>query len=291
MPISQYIARAVFVGLFSSASAPAFSQAPSPQVQDQKSLAELRARFSAEAETTELSKALLAQAAASNPKSFEWLVQRGADCDFQTASGVNAVMIAASKLPFPPDLKEEERMAKELPGARSVPRTWEDLRAKAAELTLEVALSCTKRLNAKDAAGFAAIHRAAARQRFDAAIRLVAMGADINLPDGNGDTAVMAADLNALPLLVKQGANINAADVRGQTVLHKAFRDLAGPTLLRFVSVAVELGAKDSQDKSGKFASQMDGNLHLDFRSGAQESYWVTAHLDQARKLVRATRP
>lgn len=265
------------------------AQVPSPQERDQASLVELESRFSVEATATELSKALASQALDRNPKSFQWLVQRGADCDFQSESGVNALMVAAAKLSVPPDLEEEERISKEFPGAKTVPWKWDEQLSQASELVFDTALSCTKQLNAKDANGFAAIHYAASRKRFDAVVRLAQKGADINAPDGNGATATMSADTTELSLLVKHGANINAADARGQTVLHRAFRLPAGPKLVRYVSVAIGLGARDSQDLRGKFASQMDGNLPFDPSPGGFSR--AIEQLDQARKLIRATRP
>lgn len=265
------------------------AQVLSPQERDEHALVELKARFSGEATATELGNALISQAVSGNPKSFQWLIKRGAECDFHREDGANALMISAAKLPVPPDLEEEARFAKEFPGAKTVPWKWEEQHYQAVERTFEAALSCTKDIDAKDGKGSAVVHYAAFRRRFDAVIRLALKGANVNAPDGNGDVVIMSAATADLASLVKCGANINAVDQRGRTVLHRAFGMPVGPKLVRYVITAIGLGARDSQDSRGEFASEMDGDLPL--VTSPEGFARAIEQLDQTRKLIRATRP
>lgn len=79
------------------------------------------------------------------------------------------------------------------------------------------------------------------------------------------------------------------AAARGQTILHHAFRIPAGPKLLHYLNTAIGLGAKDSRDLRGKFASQMYGDIFSMLLPNGNPN--AIEHLDQARKLVKATRP
>jgi hypothetical protein len=260
----------------------------SPVDRDIASERELKARFIESATPNSLGEALLSRASRQNPKSFAWLLERGANCDHQNESGVTVLMMATYKLTELRDASSDATITKNFPGAVEVPWRWQSQIDSAEAQIFDLALACTSLLNVKNKDDMGAIHYAAQRQRFDAVLTMVRKGADVNLPGPGGETVIMSAPLKVFPDLVKIGANVNAVDSSGGTLLHHAFRIYTDTELLNFVKAATVLGARDTQDKIGKYASELDVKLPLAMFLGHSPQFFE--HITQAREVVRATR-
>jgi ankyrin repeat protein len=73
---------------------------------------------------------------------------------------------------------------------------------------------------------------------------LIASGADVNIPDNDGETAIMRAmvsdeNLDVLKDLIAHGADLNARDKMGATVLSYASSDPPKPRLLEVLKAAM----------------------------------------------------
>lgn len=255
-----------------------------PAAVEQRQLQELQARFATQATAPDLQHALMEQAYYGRPKSFTWLVQRGADCNLRGENGANVLMLAADGIARPMQSQLDG-----ISGAEEVPWKDEEHFRRAADQTFDLALACSGDVNATDHDGRSAIQFAAKNKRWDAVAKLVAKGANINRPDRNGATILLKASAADWPLLVKHGANINAADIRGSTVLHQAFHHSTSKALFEHVNAATALGARDSRDKQGKFASEMDA-LAFPFFFEPGDYSLKLVRLDEARALIRKTR-
>lgn len=279
-----------FLAVFPSDAA---AEVLSPGKRDEAALAELQATFSADGPGGGLDASLLRQVYLGHPASVAWLIRNGADCDAATERGVSALMLAAARLPLPPD--NDARREAELEGLEVIPWAHEGEVNAAAERVFDRLLDCADALDAKDTNGFAAVHYAAGRKRFDAVVRLVERGANINATDGNGATVLMAADHATLAMLIQHGADIHAKDAQGRTILHRAFRSLAPSALLHYVATAIQLGAVDIRDGQGRFASESDVSFPFSTPVAsalASDALRAERHqVDQARALIRSTRP
>jgi len=263
------------------------ASAASPFDSDEENLKKLSSQYTAQTSKAELTEALFLTAIAHHPLSFSWLVEQGADCDALNSRGATALIAATASLPKGKDVAEDEHIARELPGAEIIPWTGQEKIDQASAAVFRMAIACTKNLNAQIKGGFGAIHYAAERKRIDAVIQLVKAGANMNLSDNLGRTILMDANVRDLPILVKHGADINAKDLYGRTILHRAFDILPLQKLKNFVSVALSLGAKDSANSEGKFASEL-GSPMLGLGKASFES--ELAQLNALRKAVRETR-
>lgn len=96
-----------------------------------------------------------------------------------------------------------------------------------------------------------ALHLAAQRRRLNVLWVLLENGADVNAPDGYGDTVLLYAVNNKLPemiqMVLEHGADANARDRLGKTALHRLVEagDLeAFETLMRY---GADVNARDSE--------------------------------------------
>lgn len=264
------------------------ASATSPLDTDEENLKKLSAHYTAQTSKAELTDALDLAAVKHYPLSFSWLVQQGADCDALSSRGATALIAAAASLPRGKDVAEDERIAREFPGAEIVPWKGQEKIDQASAAVFRMAIECSKNLNTQIKGEFGAIHYAAQRKRMDAVIQLVKAGANINLGQNLGNTILMDADVRDLPLLVKHGADINAKDVKGRTILHQAFANMMPLKKLRnYVSIALSLGAKDSADANGNFASELGGPM-LGLSNETIES--ELSQLDALRKALKDSR-
>jgi ankyrin repeat protein len=254
---------------------------------DEENLKKLSVQYTSQTSKAELTEALFLAAIEHHPLSFSWLVQQGADCDALNSRGATALIAATASLPKGKDVAEDERIAREFPGAEIVPWKGQEKIDQASAAVFRMAIECSKNLNTQIKGGFGAIHYAAQRKRLDAIIQLVKAGANINLGQNLGRTILMDADVRDLPILVKHGADINAKDLDGSTILHQAFDILSLRKLKNFVSIALSLGAKDSPDSRGKFASELGSPI---LGLGKESFDSDLAQLAALRKAVKETR-
>ena len=106
------------------------------------------------------------------------------------------------------------------------------------------------------------------KNRLEIGRMLISRGADVNAPDGLGQTPVHRAvvrydpDPNAtiLKYLIAQGADVSAADDLGQTPLHLA-NDYTHAVLL--LGHKVDVNAVDSEGKTALHVAAAEGNKVL----------------------------
>ena len=109
---------------------------------------------------------------------------------------------------------------------------------------------------------------------------LIAHGANVNMPDANGQPPIHLlceyAHTGILELLVANGADINATDSNGQTIGHVAFK-IAYKIHIPFLEKAIELGLDiEALDNWGKAA--------LDYCKQKQLTEFIKAHLEKTKK-------
>jgi ankyrin repeat protein len=229
--------------------------APGPRASDIANLASWQ--VSPPETQVALDTALCDAARRSWPESVAWLLARDATCQRVQDKGLSALSLAIIVLPDPADEKlfksMEDRYGKV--GSDAYAREVEDAR----EATIRALLDRPDEWRHRTEPGFTAMHLAMERRRLDLVLAMVARGADINEPDANG-----------------------------ATVLHFAMRYYEGQDLLAKVRDLLAAGARDTQDKRGRWAGDY-GDATFAQVTGSDEAGW--AALRQARRLVRATRP
>lgn len=231
----------------------------------------------------DLSQALLAAAHRLQPHSVVWLLEKGVSADSHDDYGLTPLMhlaIGADQGPDDPDQSES------LPrGVEKVPWPCTPERHAAERAILDALLRRSPNLEARNSKGFTALLIAAARGRFDLVLALHDAGANINAASPAGATAVFFAPRTSLKQLIKAGADINAADSDGDTILHEKMTRLGGRQLIDFIDTAIKLGARDSRNQRGDWASEMpvDSISFLEMSGGL-------APVDALRKRLKATR-
>ncbi|XP_069138639.1 uncharacterized protein [Argopecten irradians] len=108
--------------------------------------------------------------------------------------------------------------------------------------TIQTLISCGSNVNCCDFWGYTPLHEAIANGKRDVIEILLSNGADIQLPDNNGTTALHLAAAScheALPLLLSRGATVNATNKYLSTPLH--FSAWAGSMLA--VETLIKSGA------------------------------------------------
>jgi hypothetical protein len=114
----------------------------------------------------------------------------------------------------------------------------------------------SKCLNVRDQNGrnelFLAIFKKAPKEELQ---RLIQTGADVNMPDNNQATPLMAAaviiqtDPEITELLIKTGAKVNARDKNGRTALMLAIEKKAPPKTVRcLLKNGADVNAKDTEN-------------------------------------------
>ncbi|KAL8804129.1 MAG: hypothetical protein Q9182_002762 [Xanthomendoza sp. 2 TL-2023] len=141
--------------------------------------------------------------------------------------------------------------------------------------TIESELDYTTRdLNAVDSSGRTALAWAAARGDELALKTLIDYGADINLPDGQGNTPLHhAKTIECIDKLLDAGADVSARNTFGQTPLHMVCRGTGSlPVLKRLMTAKIDIDAIDNSGETvlsnATFNKHVDCALHL-VHSGA----------------------
>lgn len=264
----------------------------------------------------DLSAELLSAAGQQQPRSVAWLLERGAPIDGHDTTGVTALMAFILGVQRPPDELEKklsdaykklppwpcERETRDAERAilRALLARSPDLEARDAAGSTALLMAARVRrfdlanalhdagakIDAADATGETALLQAARQGRFDLVLAFHALGADINARDATGTTAIFFAPHDWLKRLVSAGADINAADAHGNTALHFSMTRLPGQQLLDYVETAISLGAHDSRNKRGDWASELplDSISFLEIPRGLDKA-------DAMRKRLKATRP
>jgi ankyrin repeat protein len=210
-------------------------------------------------------------------------VEKGAPVDARSDNGSTPLMLLVTRV----DAGEDDPENREdlSGGVEVVPWPCARERQQAERAILAALLQRSPDLDARNSDGVTALLFAAARKRFDLVIALQEKGADINAADRTGATAIFFAPRASLKSLVKAGADINAANANGDTILHVKMRTMGGQRLVDFVNTALRLGARDSRNKRGEWASEqfVDSISFLQMDGGFKP-------LDALRKRLRATR-
>lgn len=110
-------------------------------------------------------------------------------------------------------------------------------------------LTAGANVNAKDERGITPLMYAAWVGSSDAMTQLLDRGADPNLSNSSGSTALMlsATDIAKVRLLKARGANVNAASTRGRTALFlAAMSDRSADTVRLLISAGADVKAVDS---------------------------------------------
>ena len=247
---------------------------------DAENLRLLQAMNGSEAD---LAQALLAAANRLQPRSVVWLLEKGVPVDsHDDRGGTPLIYLVLGAEEGEADPYNRERLPR---GVKVVPWPCATERQGAERAILDALLRRSPDLESRNSAGFTALLIAAKRMRFDLVLALQDAGANINAALPSGTTAIFFAPRSALKSLVKAGADINAANSQGDTILHQKMSSLGGQRLIDFVDTAIRLGARDSRNQRGEWASEVavDSISFLEMGGGI-------APLDKLRKRLKATR-
>jgi ankyrin repeat protein len=116
-------------------------------------------------------------------------------------------------------------------------------------------------INAVDFYGNTACHRAVTYNRFDALKKLIELGADIDLRNLDGKTALFkaAAEHAGVELLVVAGADVNLFDDEGKSACHEAVRVHAVSSLCLLLAAGADF---DLPDNGGNTPRQLAAQYH-----------------------------
>ena len=232
----------------------------------------------------DLAHELLAATYRMDANSVIWLLEKGAPVDARSDGGSTPLMLLVMRTERGED--DSENGEDLSGGVEVVPWPCARERREAERRILDALMRRSPELDARNSEGSTALLIAAAGKRFDLVVALQHAGANINAADRRGETAIFQAPRVSLKSLVEAGADINAANKNGDTILHVKMRTIAGRRLIDFVNTAIKLGARDSRNKRGEWASEQM----------AAAGWMLPMHggpgpLDAVRKRIKATRP
>ena len=165
-----------------------------------------------------------------------------------------------------------------------------DAGARHAERAVGVLLEHGANINLRNGQGQTALHRASSRYGIDTMRLLLKHGPDVNALDNSGSTPLHVANSEkAVRLLLEHGANSNLQNGQGQTALHKA--SLRGyPDILHLM---LNHGAEvDAQDNDGStplhlMISKVSMNSEAPDDSEAFDDSKVVIDLESLREVIK----